>query len=367
MEPSPTSHPVIDPVADPSANRAVTMMRRARIPLWIAMAMVGVVVIVIPGLLGVPTLSVIGVMILAALAANLQAASAGPVLFGQIAHVVYFAALAAVAYAIFGLSLPPVISVYFPAIVLLGAAQLLGARAALFWAIPSVALVAAAVFYAPAEPREVEPAITFAVRTATLLTILSFAVSFRRSQDRQSAELERRATTDALTGLANRGKLARDLDDALQRSQRFERRGAVVFLDLDGLKFINDTQGHAVGDELLRATADTIGRFTRSVDTAARLGGDEFVVLLSEYEDPRGAEVFARKLLANLCVPIEVAGQTLTPKASVGIAPFPLPGAASHDLLRLADDAMYMAKRAGGNRIFVNDARGAREVTEAAD
>ena len=364
MEPSPTTRPP-DPLVDPRTQRSVTMMRRARVPLWIAMAMVGVVVIVIPGLLGVPTLSVIGVLILAALAANLQAASAGPVLFGQIAHLVYLAALGAVTYAIFGLGLPPVISVYFPAIVLLGAAQLLGARAALFWAIPSVALVAAAVFWAPEAPREVAPGITFAVRTATLLTILSFAVSFRRSQDRQSAELERRATTDALTGLANRVKLSHDLEDALQRSQRFDRRGAVVFLDLDGLKFINDTQGHAVGDELLQATATTIDRFTRSVDTAARLGGDEFVVLLSEYEDPRGAEVFARKLLKNLCVPTRIGEEMLTPKASIGIAPFPLPGASAHDVLRLADDAMYMAKRAGGNRIFVNDARGAREVTAA--
>jgi diguanylate cyclase (GGDEF)-like protein len=347
---------------DPAVARAAVMIGRARGPLLIAMVMVGTCVIGVPILLGLPSLGLAGVAILGALALSVRAIDGRPERFRLAAHLLYGMALAAVAYAVFGLDLPPVITVYFPAIVLLGAAHILGARAALCWAAPSIALVAAGVFLAPAVERTVDPGITFAVRAVTLLTILSFAVSFRRAHDRQSAELLRRATTDDLTGLANRLELERALDAALLRASRYGRRGALIFIDLDGVKRINDTLGHAAGDVLIRETGARIAGITRSVDTAARLGGDEFVILVSEFDDRKGGEVVARKLLAATTAPLALDAETVTPSASIGVALFPDSSDQAPELLRLSDDAMYQAKRAGGGRIVLRDAKGTREV-----
>jgi diguanylate cyclase (GGDEF)-like protein len=208
----------------------------------------------------------------------------------------------------------------------------------------------------------VEPAVTFVVRAGTLLTVLAFAVSFRRSHDRQASELQRMASTDALTGLANRVELDRALDRALNRVARFERRGALVFVDIDDMKGVNDTLGHFAGDSYLRQIADRIRSVTRGIDTPARFGGDEFVVLLSEFDDPKGGEIFARKLLGVLSTPCLVEGHELVPSASIGIAPFPQAGDSPDTILRLADAAMYRAKRAGGGRIFVHHPEGAQEV-----
>lgn len=330
------------------------------------MAMVSGVVILLPLVLGLPSLSTIGVVICATLAVSIWAVDASPRTFRLVAHFLYFVAFMAVSYAIYGLKLASVISVYFPAIVLLAAAQLLGARAAVFWGVPSLALVAAATFFPPGIEREVSEVTVFAVRAATLLTILSFAVWFRMSQDRQSAELERRAATDPLTGLANRRELDRRLGEALLRAERFQRQGAVVFVDLDGLKRVNDAYGHAVGDALIILSADRIANVTRSVDTPARVGGDEFVILLSEFDVPKGGEIFGRKLLAVLCEPATIEGQTLEPSASVGVALFPDVSLTADELLGAADDAMYQAKRAGGARVFLRDGHGLRKVTAAA-
>ena len=183
-------------VPDPSppdlrANRALDMIRRAKTPLRVAMGMVVAVVIAVPIAIGVPSLSAAGVGILGVLAFASRAADGRPEDFRRVTHLLYFFALAAVSYAVFGLGLPPVITVYFPAMVLLGAAHILGTRSAIFWSVPSVALVAAGVFFAPASEREVSDIVTFGVRAATLLTILAFAVSFRTAHDRQAAELLR--------------------------------------------------------------------------------------------------------------------------------------------------------------------------------
>lgn len=348
--------------SDPSVARASVMIGRARGPLLIAMVMVGACVIVVPILLGLPSLGLAGVAILGALALSVRAIDGRPERFRLAAHVLYGMALGAVAYAVFGLDLPPVITVYFPAMVLLGAAHILGARAAISWSVPSVALVAAGVFLAPGVERAVDPTVTFAVRAVTLLTILSFGVSFRRSHDRQSFELLRRATTDDLTGLANRLELERALDAALLRASRYGRRGALIFIDLDGVKRINDTLGHAAGDVLIRETGARISGITRNVDTAARLGGDEFVILVSEFEDRKGGEVVARKLLAATSAPVSLGQETVTPSASIGVALFPDASDQAAEVLRLSDDAMYQAKRAGGGRIVLRDAKGTREV-----
>ena len=169
-------------------------------------------------------------------------------------------------------------------------------------------------------------------------------------------------TTDPLTGLANRREFDRNLSDALLRSERFARQGALIFVDLDGMKRVNDSLGHAAGDELIQATAGRIAGVTRNVDTPARLGGDEFVILLSEFGDSRGGEIFGRRLLAVLSEPVELGGQLLKPSASIGIALFPAVGLHAEDVLSAADDAMYQAKRAGGGRVFLRDGPDLREV-----
>ena len=152
------------------------------------------------------------------------------------------------------------------------------------------------------------------------------------------------------------------LRHALGRAQRFGRSGALVFLDLDGLKRVNDEHGHEAGDELLRQIAARIRRLTRGMDIAARLGGDEFVMLLSEYEDPKGAEIFSRKLLAAIRAPFSIGGESLAPSASIGIAEFPAVASDAEALLARADQAMYAAKHAGGARIYRASASGAVEV-----
>lgn len=350
------------PAIPGSGPRSAVMIGRARVPLLTAMGMVVLVAVGIPMWLGLPSLSLAGLFLLFALSAAVRAIDGHATSFRRLSHGVYFAALAAVAWAIFGLGLSPVISVYFPAIVLLGAAHIMGARAAIFWAVPSIALIAAATFAAPAEVRVVSPEIAFGVRAATLVTILAFAVSFRRAHDRQAAELLRRATTDPLTGLANRLELGRAFDTAFERSTRYGRTGALIFLDLDGLKGINDSLGHIVGDELICTTARRIAQNTRRIDTAARMGGDEFVVLVSELEDPKGAEVVARKLLAAVSAPCEIGGHHVTPGASLGVALFPTGSEGPEDILRQADHAMYQSKRAGGGRIYLRDTWALREV-----
>ena len=329
----------------------------------IAMALVCAMAIVIPLVLGLPTLALAGVGLLLVMGISVRAVDHDVHVARLVAHLVYFLALAAVAYAVFGLQIPTVITVYFPSLVLLGSAHILGARAALAWAVPSAALVAAGVFLPSGPEREVSDIVTFATRSGTLLTILGFGLAFRRAHDRQARELEHRATTDALTGLPNRIALHRALANALSRCARFGRRGAVVFVDMDGMKRINDSHGHGVGDAFLKEISTRIRAVTRSVDTPSRMGGDEFVVLLSEFDDPKGAEIYARKLLSVLTRPWQAAGEELRPSASIGIAPFPEAGMTADELLRVADSAMYQAKRSGGRRAFIGDPSGLREVS----
>ena len=116
------------------------------------------------------------------------------------------------------------------------------------------------------------------------------------------------------------------------------------------------------GDELIQIAAVRIAAVTRNVDTPARFGGDEFVILLSEVTDPKGGEVFGRKLLGALSEPIEVDGHLLKTSASIGVAMFPAAGLNADDVVQGADDAMYQAKSAGGGRVFLRDGPDLREV-----
>jgi diguanylate cyclase (GGDEF)-like protein/PAS domain S-box-containing protein len=157
------------------------------------------------------------------------------------------------------------------------------------------------------------------------------------------------AMHDALTGLPNRSLLYDRFGIACAQAQRNNRKLAVMELDLDNFKTINDTLGHAAGDELLKATADRLSAMVRKSDTVARLGGDEFVVLIPEYTNVKDVLKTAQKIHSAFQEPFVVDGQELLVTTSIGIAVFPRDGSNIEDLLKAADAAMYYTKEHGRN------------------
>jgi diguanylate cyclase (GGDEF)-like protein len=176
--------------------------------------------------------------------------------------------------------------------------------------------------------------------------------------DRKRAEeaLAHQAFHDALTGLANRALFADRVEQALRRGVRGQGQPAVVFIDLDGFKGVNDTLGHSAGDALLREVARRLRSVVRLDDTVSRLGGDEFAVLVEQAgSGPEGAVATAERVLATLAVPFTLERQTVTISGSVGIA-VGSAGTCSDSLIGDADIAMYAAKMAGRSRAVVFDA-----------
>ena len=172
-----------------------------------------------------------------------------------------------------------------------------------------------------------------------------------RERKRLEAELLHQALHDSLTGLANRALFHDRLGHALARAVRQGGLVAVLFLDLDNFKVINDSLGHEVGDQVLVAVAERLRRCLRPGDTAARLGGDEFTVLVEDLRRPEGAEAVAQRLLAVLRPALSIGDQELLIAASIGIAVATDDIHQPDDLLRHADVAMYHAKRQGKGRI----------------
>jgi diguanylate cyclase (GGDEF)-like protein len=162
-------------------------------------------------------------------------------------------------------------------------------------------------------------------------------------------ELSHQAFHDRLTGLANQALFRDRVDHALTRSSRDESPVAVLFVDLDNFKTVNDSLGHTVGDELLVVVADRLRGCLRTSDTAARMGGDEFAVLLEDAHTPREAEEVAQRIIDSFARPWGMDGLEVFVSASVGIA-FAVRESSSDQLLRNADLAMYTAKRLGKNR-----------------
>ncbi|HJW11456.1 MAG TPA: diguanylate cyclase [Albitalea sp.] len=155
------------------------------------------------------------------------------------------------------------------------------------------------------------------------------------------------ASHDSLTGLANRAMFGELLSLALQQAKRYERRFAVLFIDLDGFKLVNDTLGHEAGDALLQEVARRLTQAVRSSDIVSRLGGDEFIVLMQEVPDTHSVAIVARKLIAELYRPATIQGQPAQVGASIGIALYPGDGQDEQTLLKNADAAMYRAKELG--------------------
>lgn len=162
-------------------------------------------------------------------------------------------------------------------------------------------------------------------------------------------ELHRAAITDALTGLFNRRHFMRELTDHLRRVHRYRGRLALVVLDLDGFKPLNDRQGHPAGDRALQALAEVMRRSLRDTDVLARLGGDEFAALLLEADAPMALQVVERLRRSVQDAPLDGARVTV----SGGLALFPEHALEAEALLAFADKAMYEAKRRGRNRVVL--------------
>lgn len=163
------------------------------------------------------------------------------------------------------------------------------------------------------------------------------------------ANLQFFASHDPLTGLFNRGMFNRRLQQALAQAQRFQRTLAILFIDLDGFKEINDTLGHNAGDALLAEIAARLRTTLREGDVVARMGGDEFVVLIEEFGEPMQVGEVAKKVLDTVARPYLLQGTESRVTASIGISTFPEDGSSAQALLGNADTAMYRAKEQGKN------------------
>jgi diguanylate cyclase (GGDEF)-like protein len=157
------------------------------------------------------------------------------------------------------------------------------------------------------------------------------------------------ATHDGLTGLANRVMFGELLNNAIQLARRYKRTFALMYIDLDHFKQINDTLGHEAGDKLLKEIAGRLTQELRSSDVVARLGGDEFVVLVQEVLAVEQIKLVAQKILAAAIKPVTLSGRDCAVSASIGIAVFPADGHDEQTLMKNADAAMYRAKELGKN------------------
>lgn len=166
---------------------------------------------------------------------------------------------------------------------------------------------------------------------------------------RKDEHIRHLAFHDALTDLPNRSLLMERLDREIAMSEREKRQLAILFLDLDGFKLVNDTLGHEVGDDVLKAVAQRIAALVRQTDTVARLGGDEFVVMLDNPGNRDELAYIANRIIAAINEPMNLRGKTAHVGTSVGIAIFPSDGKTPSELILNADTAMYAAKTSGKN------------------
>ncbi len=169
------------------------------------------------------------------------------------------------------------------------------------------------------------------------------------ARKRDEERIEYLANHDALTSLPNRTMFSEMLNLSLQNARRYNRSFAVLFIDLDRFKVINDTLGHEAGDKLLQETGTRFTQTVRSSDVVARLGGDEFVVLVQEVEEPKQVATVARKILSALIQPMFIQGQECRMTASIGICMYPAEAQDEKTLMKNADIAMYRAKEDGKN------------------
>ncbi len=154
---------------------------------------------------------------------------------------------------------------------------------------------------------------------------------------------------DVLTGLPNRLLFAANLDQAMKQANRHGQKIGMFLLDLDRFKLVNDSMGHAAGDQLLKVVAERLQQCVRAEDTVARLGGDEFAIIVNDLVDAEGAMPLVRKVIQSVARPLSLSGKEIATSASIGISIYPDDASNAADLLKAADAAMYRAKARGRN------------------
>jgi diguanylate cyclase (GGDEF)-like protein len=189
-------------------------------------------------------------------------------------------------------------------------------------------------------------------------TVLMRAIRCAIGRKRHEARLTEWAYIDALTGLVNRRLFCDRLTHALARAIRADKGAALLFIDLDNFKTVNDSLGHEAGDDVLRGVAQVLRRAVRQTDTVGRFGGDEFVVLLEPLEDFSRVDLVAKKVLRALDAGLTASAPPVKVTASIGVGLFPKHAIKEDALLRSADAAMFLAKQCGGNRFLLACARG---------
>lgn len=192
-------------------------------------------------------------------------------------------------------------------------------------------------------------AIGFALLALLLAGLRRRSVNLRRSQE----VIRHLAAHDVLTGLPNRAQFATRLDNALQKTRTMGEKVALLYLDLDRFKQVNDTLGHPAGDELLREFADRLRRLTRDCDTVARLSGDEFTIILRNVGSVDDAEHLCRRIIESARHPFDVAGTQVFVGVSVGVAIAPCDGIDRIEITRRADVALYSAKARGRSEFAI--------------
>lgn len=163
-------------------------------------------------------------------------------------------------------------------------------------------------------------------------------------------ELIQMAHHDSLTGLPNRNLIFDRLEHTLQDAKRHNRIFALLYLDLDKFKKINDSMGHDVGDMVLKEVSSRLIKLLRSDDTVSRMGGDEFLVILNALQTPEDAKILTEKVVAGLAEPFTIGGVGHRLGVSVGISIFPYDGTTVETLIKKSDSAMYVSKHSGGSR-----------------
>jgi len=235
------------------------------------------------------------------------------------------------------------------------AARAAGLKSVLVWPVVIDGIVDAVLEFFSRRP------IILGERSRQLLHHVSLQLAHVRGREVARGRIEQLAYYDIVTGLPNRHAFERRFGAILDAAARRQTRVALMFIDLDGFKYVNDSLGHAAGDRLLHTIGEKLSENLRGSDftlklnpssspMVARLGGDEFTVVLQDLRELHGADVVARRFLEIISKPVNIGGQEVVIGASIGISIYPDDAGTRSDLLRLADAAMYEAKRAAGNR-----------------
>ena len=188
--------------------------------------------------------------------------------------------------------------------------------------------------------------------------LLARAIRFAIERKRFEEHLTYLAQYDHLTGLVNRILFRDRLVQATARSKRMQQMIGLMLLDLDRFKLVNDTFGHDMGDELLKAVSERLKTCVREVDTVARMGGDEFTIILEGVSSEQNVLVVAKRITESIATPFELKGHCISIGISIGITIYPQDDHPVDELLKHADTAMYQAKQQGGSAFHLHEASG---------